>query len=189
MVASLRDRVKSTLVSAVPEYSEMTRRYAEATEVINEIKNGLSLGTKASTDTAIKKLISSVFDNQDFRTDLIRQLEKTGGQPLLAKIAGMRMEEWVPSGLIGRSMAAGVVGGSIFGSDPRVIAGLTFTSPKLMGSLGNALSMAVNEYRRISPPEARLGLFQAGRQAQEQEERSGALIPGKWLSSQPTMTK
>jgi len=162
MITTMRGKTKDVLVKNIPDYAEMVKNYELSSDLINEIRQGLSLKNKTSSDASIRKLISSLNDNQDFRRSLVEQLEKHGGSELLDKLAGMKMEELVPSGLIGRGAAAGAAGTAIFGNSPQMLIGLSLTSPRLMGGLMWTLSNAVKQYRRI-PTGAKLGAFQAGR--------------------------
>ena len=133
--------VKREIVKQAPDYAKVMRGYSEASELISEITRALSLGEKASADTAMRKLQSlmrnNVQTNYGHRLNLARELEQQGGKDILPSVAGQALQEALPRGL------AAKVGGTAMGIsgffNPALWAMAPFTSPRLMGEAAYGL--------------------------------------------------
>lgn len=129
--------IKSEIVKQAPVYADTMKGYSEATEQIREIERALSLGGKASVDTAMRKLQSltrnNVNTNYGNRLDLARQLEQQGGQQIMPALAGQSLSSWTPRGL-GGAVAGGLgMGGYALGGAGMAVPVLAAQSPRLMG--------------------------------------------------------
>lgn len=166
MVAGLRNEVKKVLVENVPQYYEMTKGYADTTNMITEMEKALSLGKRSSIDTATRKLAGAMRENQTFKNSLISKLDELGGSDLLSQLAGVSMSTYVPQGLVGRLGAIGEIAGLITTFDPIFAAALISSSPKIAGELINALGKSIRTYqktRQYIPKGIGKYGFQAGR--------------------------
>jgi hypothetical protein len=128
---------KSTIEKQAPTYANVMRDYSKASETITEVERALSLGNKASKDTAMRKLQSlmrnNVQTNYGNRLNLANTLEEGGGVELLPSLAGQAMSSWTP-----RSLAGQIGGGAtalMSLQNPAMAAALPFQSPQLMGNL------------------------------------------------------
>lgn len=147
--------IKSEITKQAPVYSKVMKGYSDASDQIKEIERALSLGGKASTDTAMRKLQSlmrnNVNTNYGNRLDLAKSLEQQGGNEILPALAGQSLSSWTPRGL-GGAVAGGLgLGGYAVGGAPLAIPMLAAQSPRLMGETalklgqtGRALSGLVN---------------------------------------------
>lgn len=129
--------IKSEIVKQAPSYADTMKNYSEATETIREIERALSLGKKASADTALRKLQSLTRNNANtnygYRLDLARQLQEQGGTSLMSSLAGQALSSWTPRG-IGGALAGGLGGGAFLAGGPAAAVGtLAVQSPRLMG--------------------------------------------------------
>jgi len=79
----------------------MTTKYHEASDVLTDITKGLSLGTKTSSDTAARKLMMAVRQNQEFRKELLNTLQQTGGKDITGKLAAASLAPWTAKGIAG----------------------------------------------------------------------------------------
>ena len=81
--SKVRDSIKSEIVRQAPVYADVMKDYHQASNQIEEIERALSLGKKASIDTAMRKLQSltrnNVNTNYGNRVNLAKQLEEQGG--------------------------------------------------------------------------------------------------------------
>lgn len=158
VITETYNAVKSTIEQQAPGYAKTMKDYSAATDLIREIERALSLGQKASADTAMRKLQSLMRNNVNtsygYRTDLARALEDAGGRKIMPALAGQTLSEWMPRGIqrattlpsgglaymLGGPLAAGV--------------SLAASSPRLMGEsafkIGQAQRMA-DQLRRLSP--------------------------------------
>ncbi|MDD1776244.1 MAG: hypothetical protein LUP94_02695 [Candidatus Methanomethylicus sp.] len=148
-VTPLRKKSKELIVSKVPEYAEMMSNYEKTSNLVREIKQNLSMGDKASTESGIRKLMSSLRDDNEFRRSLIAELDKAGKGELLDQIAGIRMKGIVPLQHGGTQLAGAEVLAAILGGNPKILGGLVLASPRLVGETANALGRAVRTYRMI----------------------------------------
>ncbi len=166
IVTGLKNEVDGILKNNVKGYSEMVKGYENASAVIDDIQRGLSLGDSASIDTAFKKLSSALRENQDYRRELVSQLEAYGGKDLTAKIAGGTFNQLMPRGLVAKIGAGGAALNAF--SHPMILVGLAFASPRLVGELLHAMGWTaqqvkiLNEYLPSIQKNAK-ALFQAGR--------------------------
>src|SRR3972149_981818 len=137
IVSAVKDSVKGVLTKNVPEYQSMTANYARVSEDINEIQKALSLGTRAGADTALKKLLSSMRNNQEFRRSMLNKLDEATAGDLSAQVAGAAMKSPVPAhlGIIG---ATGVLTYLVKGlsvAEPSIAASLAMASPRIVGEV------------------------------------------------------
>jgi hypothetical protein len=137
VVKNVYNSIKSEISKQAPTYSKTMQAYSEATDQIREIERALSLGDKASSDTAMRKLQSlmrnNAATNYGQRLNLARQLEEQGGQQMLPALAGQAMSELTPRG-IQRATAPLGVGGLFYagGAVPAVL-GTAASSPRIVG--------------------------------------------------------
>lgn len=134
------------ILKKVPGYDTLTKNYAEKTDLIHDIQKALSLGDKSSVDTAFKKLTTALRTNNEFRKELIAELDKASGGHISSKIAGQQMSELLPRGIMRQIGGVGAVGGLATGVGivPLLKAAL-FTSPRLVGEFINALGFSVRK--------------------------------------------
>jgi hypothetical protein len=130
-ITPLRQEVKKLLVKEVPEYAKMTVKYAEATDLINDIRKAVSEGSK-STETIFKRLLLSLKQNQEARLALVQELQKASDVDIIGQISGVSMNQWMPRGIIGK----GLIGG----------AGLTFG----LGAVQFLLAAAISSPRLVA---------------------------------------
>jgi len=126
--------IKDTISKQAPTYSKVMSDYSEASEQIREIEKALSLGGKASADTALRKLQSltrnNVSTNYGQRMNLAQQLEQEGGKPFISMLAGQALSSPTARGLAGAGELATILG-SFY--NPVALGALPFQTPKLVG--------------------------------------------------------
>ncbi len=166
--------IKNEIVKQAPTYAETMKGYAEASDQIKEIERALSLGQKASADTAMRKLQSlmrnNVNTNYGNRLDLAQILESQGGRQILPAVAGQALNTWTPRGL-GGMVAGGLgMGGYALGGLPAAVPTLAAQSPRLMGEaafkVGQGAGLA-DKVPALDPALLQL-LYQSGRLPQQQ---------------------
>lgn len=154
------DAVKSEINKQAPTYAQVMKGYSESSDLINEIERTLSLGDKASADTAMRKLQSlmrnNVNTNYGRRISLAQELSNAGGIDLMPALAGQAMNSLTPRGLQGASnvptayLAYGAGGpalaaADILSSSPRVVGETAYK----YGQLANALSSPIQTAKNI----------------------------------------
>lgn len=137
VITGVRNAVKDTIVAQVPEYAKTMADYENALNVEREIERALSLGTKASQDTAMRKLQSlsrnNVNTNYGNRLSLARQLEQQGGVQIMPSIAGQSMNSWLSRGLTGQLGNMATAGAAALGH-PGAMLMMPLQSPKMVGA-------------------------------------------------------
>lgn len=128
--------IKSEIVRQAPTYADTMKDYAQATEQIREIERALSLGKKASVDTAMRKLQSltrnNVQTNYGNRLTLAQQMEQQGGNQLMPSLAGQALSSWTPRGL-GNVVAGGAGVAALLSGNASVLPLMAMQSPRMMG--------------------------------------------------------
>lgn len=148
--------VKAEIVKQAPIYADTMKAYSEATDQIREIERALSLGNKASVDTAMRKLQSltrnNVNTNYGNRLSLARELEQQGGRELMPALSGQALSSWTPRGL-GGAVAGGLgVGGYALGGMGAAIPAMAVQSPRLMGEAALGLGRVAGGMDRVTRP-------------------------------------
>jgi hypothetical protein len=138
--------IKSEIVKQAPVYANVMSDYTKATDQIREIEKALSLGNKASADTAMRKLQSLMRDNVQTnygqRVSLAKQLEQQGGQMMMPGIAGQALQSIVPRGM-SQVTGGGLTGYLGFqGMLPQAAATAAMSSPRLMGEAAYGAGLA-----------------------------------------------
>ena len=132
--SEIYNTIKSTIKEQAPTYSKVMQDYSEASDQINEIERSLSLGNRASADTALKKLqsitrnnVSSSYGN---RLNLAEQLEKEGEKPFISGLYGQALNSSTARGLAGNVEALTTLAGFL---NPAAWAAIPFQTPSLVG--------------------------------------------------------
>ncbi len=128
---------KKTIARQSPTYAQVMKDYQSASDGIKEIERALSLGDRASKDTAMRKLQSlmrnNVQTNYGNRLNLANELETGGNVELLPSLAGQAMSSATPRSLSGQIGSGGAILGSMMTGNPLPLAALPFQSPRLVG--------------------------------------------------------
>jgi hypothetical protein len=102
-----------------------------------EIERALSLGDRASADTAIRKLQSLTRNNANtnfaYRKELANALKTQGGEDLMPALSGQALSSWTPRGLAGQGTALGIGATGALTVNPGAAALLPLTSPRTVG--------------------------------------------------------
>lgn len=134
LIYKMKEAVSATLKSKVPGYAEEMARFGELADLSDEITKALSLGDKASIDTTIRKLMSTMRQNNELRKAMLSTLGKSGNSDIMGKIAGATLAPKTPRGLQG--VLTPSVGTGIGILHPQSIPAFLFylasTSPRLV---------------------------------------------------------
>lgn len=177
IVAETRKAARETL-NPVPGYTEMVADYEKATKDIQDIEKTLSLRSTTSNDTAIKKIMSVLRENQDYRQGVLNKLETLGADPKLQQqVAGVALKQGMPRGLVSK-VILGAEGLAFYGLNPAVLFLIPASSPRVVGEFVRVLGLTDIQVQRVTElakqlhvtdPAVRRSVFQAGR-LQEQSE-------------------
>jgi hypothetical protein len=159
------------LEDRVPAVKPLNAEYAKQTEFIKEIRRELSLGDGKSIDTGIRKLTSVMRQNNEFRLQLIEQLQATAGRDITARIAGAAMNPYLPRGMAKPLITSGAVLGSVtFGVVIQALPALLLASPRIVAEFINALGVGARQIEKTGATKAAGPAARTGFQV----ERSGA---------------
>jgi hypothetical protein len=176
------DSVKSEIGKQAPTYAQVMKGYSESSDLINEIERTLSLGDKASADTAMRKLQSlmrnNVNTNYGRRISLAQELSNAGGIDLMPALAGQAMNSELPRGFQGATnvptayMAYGAGGwplavADLFTSSPRVVGETAYKYGQMAGAL-NKGAEAVSSRVPMTPQQAKMAALLAGQAGNQQ---------------------
>ena len=95
------NQIKDKVVAQVPEYAEMTRKYGEITDMMNDINKVLKVGDDKAKMTAMTRLQQTMKDNLSMRKDMLDTLEELSGMDISASISGSALKSLVPKGMQG----------------------------------------------------------------------------------------
>ena len=136
-ITSVRNTVKDTIVSQDNNYAKTMKAYEESLHMEREIERALSLGDRASADTAIRKLQSLTRNNANtnfaYRKELANALKTQGGEDLMPALSGQALSSWTPRGLAGQGTALGIGATGALTVNPGAAALLPLTSPRTVG--------------------------------------------------------
>lgn len=129
--------VKRQIEAQAPVYSKAMKDYTEASNLLNEVTRTLSLGDRATADTAMRKLQSimrnNVNTNYGARAQLMDQLEQQGGRQLRPALAGQALSELMPRGIQRAGLGVTSLTAGSLGGLPAAAGTAAMSSPRLMG--------------------------------------------------------
>lgn len=154
---------KAEIEAQAPSYAKVMKGYQTASDQISEIERALSLGDRASKDTAMRKLQSlmrnNVQTNYGNRLNLATALEDQGGVEIMPALSGQALNSWTPRSLAaqGGGLATGLMGMS----NPATLAALPFQSPRLVGSMAYGVGRLASGPASNMAPAARANMLNA----------------------------
>lgn len=143
-----RHAVRDAISNAAPEYGKAMQAFEKETNQLDELKRTLSLGDRATIDTSLRKLQSTMRDNVNTnygqRQKLVDVLEQHGAPNLTAALAGQSLSSIRPRGLanITDPMVLAAMGASAATLHPASLAALLLTpamSPRVAGEAAHGL--------------------------------------------------
>ena len=142
--------VKETIEEQAPEYGNIMRDYASASDDLNDIKN--SLGALKNKDVTHRRLRSSGQNdvNAAFgqRRESVNLLDSATEAPLKPAIAGQSAASWTPRGMAGAlsPATAGIIGAGTM--SPWALLAAPAMSPRVVGEaslIAGKTSRKINE--------------------------------------------
>lgn len=183
-VTDMESTVGGLLKKNVPGYEEMTKGYAETSNLIKDIKQNLAVGGKASEASAISRLTNALKQNNELRLEVLKDFEDKTGINLRDKIAGASLGEKLPRGLIGSGIdlyafshaISTVLGGGI---PVASIAQMLLTSPRFVGELMNGLGVTAGGAWKILKPINEVPMLFFDRGSKAYVGRTPVLVPSQ----------
>lgn len=146
IVDSLAGSVRKGLIDNVKGYKEMVGDYEKMSSLIDEITVAFSLGGK-NKETAIKRIMSALRENNQTRKDLLEVIGGRTGQDIVADVAGVQLAPASSRGLagiigVGPAGLIGLVNPSLL---PEILTFLALTSPRLTAELVNVMGRVTDK--------------------------------------------
>ena len=173
VAGGIYESIKKEITKQAPEYAKTMKAYSDASDLIREIERSLSLGQKASADTAMRKLQSlmrnNVQTNYGQRINLAKELEAAGGREMMPALAGQAMSEITPRGLQRATVIPSVLGALSTGGLSAAVGMAGLSSPRLMGEAlygagraGKGVSRAISQLPDANYPALINPTYQSG---------------------------
>lgn len=146
VATQVADAIRQELVRLDPNYATTMAKYAEGKRLSEEIQRALSLNDKASVDTTLRKLQSTmrnnVQTNYGYRGDLLNAIDPD--QTLRAALAGQALNTWGPRGIARAGGAAAIPAAVAYmTSNPGMVAAVgasaPLASPRVVGEVAGLL--------------------------------------------------
>ena len=154
LIQPIQSALKSTMVKAVPEYSNALSGFAEASQTINAIKKALSMGTNPTTELRALQGITrqSVAAAQGGKQQLGRILDEVSGGKILDEIAGGQVNSWLPRDIM-RALGAGgaAISTSALNTNPLALPAVLSFSPRAVGEASFALGRVASKTPQVTP--------------------------------------
>jgi len=139
-VQSVKGVIDTLLTENVPGYAKMTKAYQAMSELLNNLKKDFGLGGRVAVSSMVQRLTNALKSDNQFKTDLINELERTGNVELTQQISGTSLSPYIGKGLIGKYIAPTAALGILSGVLPiKAIVMLLVSSPHIIGNLMRAL--------------------------------------------------
>lgn len=150
---SVYDTAKNKLNDIIPGYSDMTKDYADSSNILKEIKSALGVKPDGSTNThaAVSKIQYMLKQPTNYREIITNKLPN--GQQILDQVAGLHLHDVAPRGLIGRLLLGGEGASALMhpASMPAVAAGAAASSPRLVGESARIAAKASPLLQKFAP--------------------------------------
>jgi hypothetical protein len=177
MVGATVHAVRRQIAKQAPEYAKTMKAYERASKAIEEVQRTLSLGQKASYDTALRKLQSvlrnNAFTNWTARAKLAELLAEKAPD-LMPMLSGMAANSVMPRGLPAKLLGPGGIGaaGAMSGAMslnpmalPAMLAAGVAASPRAVGEIAHKFGQVRGGLDKAAPYSPLIaGLLNLGRE-------------------------
>ena len=154
VVDRMYNAARDQVAQQVPDYADAMRGYEDASDLIDEVSRGLSVNDRATVDTTLRKLQSTMRNNANtsygYRGQLLDELEARS-PGIRAALAGQALSSWAPRG-INRGMVSGGLGGAMaMGGNPVTGAGMALaSSPRIAGNVAVRAGQAAQAFDDVT---------------------------------------
>ena len=165
--------VRKTIEAQAPGYGRVLKGYSEARSHLQDLEKALSLGSKAATETALRKLQATMRNDVTSaygkRAEYLQELKEAGAGNLEELLAGQSLNPWMPRSM--GSRVAGLAGGAA-GASGMLSSGmvplLALGSPRIVGTAAYRAGQATRHPAKLAEymmkhPGVGQAAFQAGR--------------------------
>lgn len=151
-VKNVYDEIKKSVAKQAPDYAKAMDDYSKSSDLLFEMERALSLGNKASADTALRKLTSimrnNVNTNYGERLRLGSMLDEVSSGTLFPMIAGQQMSSIMPRGIQSATQPLAVLQGANVAGLPAAATMALASSPRVAGEVAHAMGRASGAVQR-----------------------------------------
>ena len=157
IVTKIVDGVRKEIIRIDPKYEKTMARYSDMSNRLRELERALSLNDQAATDTALRKLQSTmrnnVQTNYGARGTMLDELDAVGAGTLRPALAGQALNTWAPRGIARAGGAMALPAAALYAAyNPGMVGAMAmlapFASPRAMGELTGLLGSATGNVER-----------------------------------------
>lgn len=146
--------VRQTIIDGDKNYAKVMKAYEDASAQLREFKRTLSLKKGGTEDTALRKLLSAgrsgVNTNFGRRGELVKALNQYDPS-ILPALAGQSLHAPFAHGLAGIASTGGATAALTGVLNPKFLATVLATSPRLWGEIAHATGVGVRQLKNMSP--------------------------------------
>ena len=177
-VKQVYDSVKKSVAQQAPDYAVAMDNYSKSADLLREMERALSLGNKASADTALRKLTSlmrnNVNTNYGERLRLGQMLDEASGGQVMPAVSGQALSTVMPRGIQFATGPALTSSLALTGQLPQAVMAGVVSSPRVAGEVAHGIGSVVGGIQRFGgsraaemtapyrTPEVYNALYQAG---------------------------
>jgi hypothetical protein len=177
-VKQVYDSVKKSVAQQAPDYAVAMDNYSKSADLLREMERALSLGNKASADTALRKLTSlmrnNVNTNYGERLRLGQMLDEASGGQIMPAVSGQALSTVMPRGIQSATQPALTSSMALTGQLPQALLMGAASSPRVAGEVAHGIGSVVGGIQRFGgsraaemtapyrTPEVYNALYQAG---------------------------
>lgn len=152
-VKQVYDSVKKSVAQQAPDYAVAMDNYSKSADLLREMERALSLGNKASADTALRKLTSlmrnNVNTNYGERLRLGQMLDEASGGQVMPAVSGQTMSTVMPRGIQFATGPALTSSLALTGQLPQAVMSGIVSSPRVAGEVAHGLGSVVGGIQRF----------------------------------------
>ena len=155
----LYNAVRQVVAKQAPDYARVMGDYEQASDLLKELEQSLSIKDKATADTTLRKLQSILRNNASTnygaREALGQELVKAGATTLMPGLAGQMMSSPTPRALSGQLTGAGAVANALQNFpgaflEPSTLAAMAATSPRAVGETAFAAGQVAGVPKKLA---------------------------------------
>lgn len=141
LVSKVRNQINDKIKQVVPEYAEMNKKYSEMSTLLKNIDWALAVWWKKETATAITKLKGALRRNQEYRQQIIKEINRYTNGDILGELAWTSLSDYMPRWLIWVLAWWGAL------VNPTFLAWLAAASPRIIGELANIIGISTKKLK------------------------------------------
>lgn len=188
IATSMANAVKNEIIRLDPKYAKTMENYETMADTMRQLTDTFKTGGKASIDTALRRLQSTMRNNAytsyGYRGKLLDELDNAGNGTLRPALAGQAMSSWRPRGIAAAGGATAIpMAAAWAASNPLMLLGIApfaaAASPRAIGNVAGLLGEAAGRLDRA--PTAVKAVTKSVKAATSRPVRTTAAKAQNWV--------